>query len=348
MLELWTPVYTDVETDPDRHVTTTEAAAAGEDLELLDAYSRAVTRVVEDVAPTVVHLSRLERGRGAGGPSRGDWARAGSGSGVVLTPDGYVLTNAHVVHGAARIEVGLADGRTVPATVVGEDQATDLAVVRAEASGLHTAALGNSERLRVGQLVIAIGNPLGFQATVTAGVVSALGRSLRSENGRLIENIIQTDAARNPGNSGGPLVDTHGRVVGINTAIIQFAQGICFAIPANTAAWVAGELITKGRVRRAYLGISGQAVPLPRAQVLQLRLESGRAVYVREVQEDSPAAHAGLYPGDLLLAIDQRTVETVDDVHRHLTQVPVGARLSLRALRGTQVVELEAETVEAA
>jgi S1-C subfamily serine protease len=200
--------------------------------------------------------------------------------------------------------------------------------------------LGNSDRLRVGQLVIAIGNPLGFEATVTAGVVSALGRSLRSDSGRLIENIIQTDAALNPGNSGGPLVDSHGRVVGINTAIIAGAQGLCFAVPANTASWVAGQLITTGKVRRVYLGITGQTVPLPRAQVLSLRLEQDSAVRVREVPSGSPAARAGIRGGDLVVTVDGKPCRTVDEVHRVLAPVHVGDSVTVRVLRGTQLEEL--------
>jgi S1-C subfamily serine protease len=309
-----------------------------DDLELLDAYSRAVIQVVADVGPSVVHISRLERVRN--GP-RQELRHSGSGSGVLLTPDGYILTNAHVVHGAPGLEVRLSDGLTVGATLVGEDQATDLAVIRASGSAPATAALGNSERLRVGQLVIAIGNPLGFEATVTTGVVSALGRTLRSESGRLIENIIQTDAALNPGNSGGPLVDSHGRVIGINTAIIAGAQGLCFAVPANTASWVAGQLITTGRVRRVYLGVTGQTVPLPRAQVLALKLEAGTAVYVREAISGSPAARAGVARGDLILSIDGKAVRTVDDIHRLLTAVRAGERMTIGVLRGTRLEEIE-------
>jgi S1-C subfamily serine protease len=318
-----------------------------DDLELLDAYSRSLVRVVEDVGPTVVHISRLERAPEGRRTGRGDWGRSGSGSGVILTPDGYVLTNAHVVREAKRLEVDLSDGRTVPAHVVGEDLATDLAVVRAEASGLPAASLGNSDRLRVGQLVIAIGNPLGFEATVTAGVVSALGRSLRSDTGQLIENIIQTDAALNPGNSGGPLVDSHGRVVGINTAIIQFAQGLCFAIPSNTATWVAGQLIKNGHVSRVYLGITGQNVPLPRAQVLLLKLEAGSAVRVREAVPESPAARAGIAGGDLVVAVGGQVVRSVDDIHRRLAAVAPGERLAVRVLRGTQLVDVEVVAEEA-
>jgi S1-C subfamily serine protease len=334
----------------DEGLATQPAAAPDvqDDLELLDAYSRAVIRVVQDVGPTVVHLSRLEQFRAPGHPRNGDWVPGGAGSGVILTPDGYILTNSHVVHGAARLQVGLADGRTLPAQVVGEDPATDLAIVRVDASGLPAAALGNSDRLHPGQLVIAIGNPLGFQATVTAGVVSALGRSLRSESGRLIENVIQTDAALNPGNSGGPLVDSHGRVVGINTAIIAGAQGLCFAVPSNTATWVAGQLITGGKVRRVYLGLAGLTVPLSRSQRQVLGRGTESAVYVREVVPDGPAFQAGIAPGDLLVAVNSQPVNSVDEVHRKLTGVAIGERIRLRILRGTHATDLEALAAEAA
>lgn len=314
------------------------------DLELLDAYSRTVIQVVEDVSPAVVHIARFQRAQAPGG--RIGWRPSGSGSGVILTPDGYILTNAHVVAGAERLEVRLADGRTVSAWTAGEDPATDLAVIRADASALPTAALGNSDRLRVGQLVIAIGNPLGFEATVTAGVVSALGRSLRSEAGRLIENIIQTDAALNPGNSGGPLVDSHGRVVGINTAIIAGAQGLCFAVPANTASWVAGQLITQGKVRRVYLGVTGQTVPLPRAQVLGLKLETDGAVLVREVAPRSPAAEAGIQSGDLLLSVSGKPTRSVDEVHRALVPHRAGDEVVVRVMRGSQVEDLQVRVQE--
>jgi S1-C subfamily serine protease len=317
-----------------------------DDLALLDAYSRAVVHVVEDVSPTVIHIARLERVPEKDRGRHGEWVRGGSGSGVILTPDGYALTNAHVVAKAGRLQADLADGRKVNATVVGEDPATDLAVVRLEASGLPAAALGNSDRLRVGQLVIAIGNPLGFEATVTAGVVSALGRSLRSETGRLIDNVIQTDAALNPGNSGGPLVDSHGRVVGVNTAIIAGAQGLCFAVPSNTATWVAGQLITRGRVRRVHLGVSGHVVPLPRSQVRSLRLERGTAVLVREVVPGTPADAAGLRIHDLLIGVNDHPVGNTDEIHRLLTTVQAGDALTLRVLRGTSVVELTASAEE--
>jgi S1-C subfamily serine protease len=298
-----------------------------------------VTRVVEDVGPTVVHLARLERVRGPG--AREEWTRSGSGSGVILTPDGYILTNAHVVEDAARLEVGFADGSTAAARVVGEDPATDLAVVRADVSGLPAAALGNSERLRVGQLVIAIGNPLGFEATVTTGVVSALGRSLRGKTGRLIENIVQTDAALNPGNSGGPLVDSHGRVVGVNTAIIQFAQGICFAVPSNTATWVAGQLISSGRVRRVYLGVTGQTVPVPRGRAMALKLDLTGGVFVRERGD---ARLPGGEGGDPLRGPGHRPQRAAGPQHRRRAPVAdsrLGGRSGLRPprprLRGPRV-----------
>jgi S1-C subfamily serine protease len=319
-----------------------ETREAADDLELLDAYSRAVVRVVEDVGPAVVHIARMEPLHSSGRPATGDWGSTGTGSGVILAPDGYLLTNAHVVHDASRLEVGLADGGVVPGRVVGEDLATDLAVVRAEASGLPAAALGNSDRLRVGQLVIAIGNPLGFEATVTAGVISALGRSLRGQTGRLIDNVIQTDAALNPGNSGGPLVDSHGRVVGINTAIIQFAQGICFAIPSNTASWVAGQLISAGRVRRVYLGIAAHTIPLARAVARARRLVSDTAVYVREVTPDSPAGRAGVRPGDLLAAVNGQPLRSVDEVHRLLATISPGETVALGICRGAETLDLKA------
>ena len=325
----------------------TRSAGHTDDLELLDAYSRAVIRVVEDMSPTVVHLARLERARQRTPPRNEEWVPAGSGSGVILTPDGYILTNAHVVDGAPRLEAGFSDGRTIAARVVGEDAATDLAVVRVDTSGLPAAVLGNSDLARVGQLVIAIGNPLGFEATVTAGVVSALGRSLRSQSGRLIENIIQTDAALNPGSSGGPLVDSHGRVLGINTAIIAGAQGLCFAIPSNTATWVAGQLITRGKVRRVYIGLAGQTVPLSRSQMRAVRQATGSGVYVREVVPGSPASRAGVARGDVMATLNGEPVGSVDDVHRRLALVAAGDSVTIGVMRGADLIELQAVAEEA-
>src|SRR6058998_3791722 len=261
------------------------------DAELLDAYSRAVTGAAENVGPAVVSVEVRHRIERRGRPAR---ELPGHGSGFVFTPDGFVLTNSHVVHDATRIDAAFADGRRLRAELVGDDPDTDVAVIRVDPVALVIAELGDSGALRVGQLVIAIGNPLGFQSTVTAGVVSALGRSFRSVTGRLIDDVIQTDAALNPGNSGGPLVDSQGRVVGVNTAMILPAQGICFAIAVNTASFVVGKLIHEGRIRRSYLGVAGQNVPLHRRVVRFHDLPLESAVFVVSVEPDSPGALAGL------------------------------------------------------
>jgi S1-C subfamily serine protease len=261
---------------------------------------------------------------------------------VIIAPDGYALTNSHVVHGAGRLEATLADGSTFPARLVGDDPTTDLAVVNIDAGGLPSSDLGDSDRLRVGQLVIAIGNPFGFQTTVTAGVVSALGRSLRGQSGRLIEDVIQTDAALNPGNSGGPLVDSRGRVVGINAAIIQGAQGLCFAIPINTARWVAGLLIRDGRIQRAYLGIAGEVLRLRPSAVRDSGSIAPTGVAVVQVVPGSPAARAGIQTRDVIVALDDEQIRTVDDMHRFLTRARVGATVRVGVLRGSQRVELRA------
>ena len=307
---------------------------------LLDAYSQAVVSVAERVSPAVVNIAVTSRrlGRTPGGRTTPFEVR-GAGSGLILAPDGYVLTNSHVVHGAEKMEVTLADSRTFPAELVGEDSATDLAVIRVPGMGLPAAELGDSSKLKVGQLVIAIGNPFGFQCTVTAGVVSATGRSLRSQTGRLIENVIQTDAALNPGNSGGPLIDTRGRVVGINTAIIQHAQGICFAIPVNTARWVAGMLIKEGRVRRAYLGIAGQQRRIHPRLVRTYRLAHEVGVSVETVSANSPAWHAGIKTGDIIVAFNGEPIASVDCLHRSLSKAGIGDKASLSVIRGTDLLE---------
>lgn len=305
--------------------------------DFLDAYSQAVVTVAETVSPAVVNIgvkkavSARRRGWNYGG---NPFEAEGAGSGVIIAPDGYILTNSHVVSGASSIEVTLADGTTYPAQVVGQDADTDLAVVRIGANGLPAAQLGNSDALRVGQLVIAIGNPLGFQTTVTAGVVSATGRSLRSQNGRLIENIIQTDAALNPGNSGGPLVDTHGRVVGINTAIIAMAQGICFAVPVNTAKWVTSLIMKEGKVTRGYLGISCQQRPLNQNVIRTFNLAIKTGVAVLQLSSNSPAATAGLRPGDVIISLDNQPVPSVDQLHKLLSRNVIGKEIALTALRG--------------
>jgi S1-C subfamily serine protease len=264
----------------------------------------------------------------------------------VLTPDGYVLTNHHVVQGADRVEVRLPDGRAVAARRVGEDPHTDLALLQLPVADLAAAELGDSSRLRVGQLVVAIGNPLGFAATVTAGVVSALGRTLYSQTGRLIENVIQTDAALNPGNSGGPLADAQGRVVGVNTAVIAAAQGLCFAIPVNTARWVAAQLLREGRVRRAYLGVAAQPARLARRAVLEHRLDSEQAAQVVHVESGSAADRAGLRPGDVVVRAGDRAVRSPEDLQLALGQHVPGKPLRLWALREGQLLHLEAVPTE--
>ncbi len=308
------------------------SSAVRDDGELLDSYSRTVIGVVDRVGPAVVHVR--VRQKAAAGSRQPHREAEGAGSGVAVTPDGFVITNSHVVEQADEIEVTQADGTSFGAVVVGQDPATDLALLRGSGGGLPIAELGDSDRLRVGQLAIAIGNPYGFQNTVTSGVISALSRSLRSRTGRLIENVIQTDAALNPGNSGGPLVDSRGEVIGINTAIIQHAQGICFAIPVNTVRWVAMLLLKDGKVTRGFLGISGQTVPLPVRVVRYFNLPQESGVYVMNVAAGSPADRAGMKEGDVVIALGERTVRSVDDIHRLLTADAVGRRLDLTVLRG--------------
>jgi len=312
-----------------------------DDIEILDAYSRAVVSVVEAVGPAVVSITM---GRS---DADGRVGATGAGSGVIIAPDGYVLTNHHVVHDAGRLEATLTDGRILDAVLVGEDPSTDLALIRLGGTDLPVAALGRSASLRVGQLVVAIGNPLGFQSTVSAGVVSALGRFFRSRTGRLIENVIQTDVAVNPGSSGGPLVDSSGRVVGINTAIIAMAQGLSFAIPIDTATWVIGELLTHGRVRRAWLGLVAQNRPLDRSLVHRLAIAAAHAVEVVAVEPDGPAALAGLVAGDWILAVDGHPTGTVDEIHRRLAAATIGTPVSIAVLRGGARVGLSVTPQEA-
>jgi len=308
------------------------------DAEALDAYSRAVVGVVENVGPAVVSISR----RGPRGP-------AGAGSGVSYTPDGYVLTNAHVAAGARELEVGFTDGTTTRAHVVGFDHATDLAVVRTSELAPSHAPFGDSARLKVGQLVVAIGNPLGFSSTVSAGVVSALGRTMRARDGRAMEGIIQSDVALNPGNSGGPLVDSRGRVVGINTAIILGAQGLSFSVPIDTAKWVVAELMTTGRVRRGWLGISAQNRPLSRELARRLGLSHASGVEVSGFDERGPAAKSGLRAGDVVVRIGAQRVESVDDVHRVLGRWREASDgpLEVEVVRGHELVQLGVAPVEA-
>jgi S1-C subfamily serine protease len=309
---------------------------------LLDAYSRAVTGAVDRVSPSVVNIEvHQAAGRGRSGEPR---ERRGGGSGFIFTPDGLVLTNSHVVHDAKRVLVTLMDGRRLPAQTIGDDPASDLAVVRLdspanEALNVTAAKLGDSQQLRVGQIVIAIGSPYGFQSTVTAGVVSALGRSLRSYSGRLIEDVVQTDASLNPGNSGGPLVNSRGEVVGVNTATILPAQGICFTIGINTAKFVASRLLQEGRIRRSFIGISAQTVPLLRRVVRFYDLPRETGAVVISVEKNSPAQRAGLREGDIILSFESQAMAGVDDLHRSLSDAVVGARCNLTALRHTEKLE---------
>jgi S1-C subfamily serine protease len=303
-----------------------------ENLALLDAYSQAVVAAVAAASPSLVHVAV----RFAGGRRRGE----GGGSGFVLTPDGFLLTNSHVVSGASQVEVTLADGARVGARLVGDDPDTDLALVRIDASGLVPISRGDSRALRVGQLVIALGSPYGFQATVTAGVVSAVGRSLRGRSGRLIDGVVQTDAALNPGSSGGPLVDHRGAAVGVNTAAILPGQGISFAIPLHTAERVAAALIREGRVRRARIGLAGQTVPLPRVLVREHRLGAATGVRVLSVEPGERAAAAGVRPDDVIVGLGGEKVADVDDLQRLLGETAVGRPLALDLLRSGRRLEL--------
>ena len=307
-----------------------------DDAELLDAYSRAVIGVVEKVSPAVIGV----------GP-RGKQQKGGSGAGFLITPDGYALTNSHVVGGREIVSARTNEGDRLDAELIGDDPATDLALIRLAARDLPAAELGDSDALRVGQLVIAMGDPLGLHSTVSAGVVGALGRSMRGHQGRLIDNVVQHSAPLNPGNSGGPLVDSHGRVVGINTAIIALAQGLGFAVGASTAKWVVGELIQHGRVRRPQLGISASAVPLPQYLVRELDLLGDRAVEVVAIEAGGPANVGGITPGDLIVAVNDRVVTSVDDVHRLIGDFKNQPLLTLTIVRGHRKLDVDVKLVVA-
>jgi S1-C subfamily serine protease len=320
MLDTETTVIRD---DEAREPQPGEAGAYVSDGDLLDAYSNAVISAVDRAGRSVVHIAVRSEGR-----------RGGAGSGVVVTHDGILLTNSHVVAGARSIDVTFPDGRHSAARLLGEDQDTDLAVLRTdENSAAVPAQLHDSKAVRPGQLAIAIGNPLGFEQTVTAGVVSAIGRSLRASNGRLIDDVIQTDAALNPGNSGGPLVDSSGRVIGINTAMIMGAQGICFSVASNTALLVLTQILSHGRVRRAAIGIHGQHTIIPRHIARHAGVSQASGIRVMDVQKDSPAAQAGILSGDLIIAIDQQSVTGIDDLLRLLDHRRVGKLSAVEILR---------------
>jgi len=313
--------------------------AAANESALLDAYSQAVVNAAETVSPAVVKIDVHKRGAG-GAEARG------SGSGFIFTPDGLILTNSHVAGGAARIDVTLSDGQRFDADLIGDDPHTDLAVIRISALKLATTTLGSSRGVRVGQLSIAIGNPYGFECTVTAGVVSALGRTLRAQSGRLIDDVIQTDAALNPGNSGGPLVNSNGEVIGVNTAIIMPAQGICFATAIDTAKVVVGQLLRHGRVRRGYIGVAGQNAPLSRRVVRYFDLPVESGVRVMSIEPGSPAATAGLEEGDVIVAWDSKPVAGIDALHRLLTEQYLGASVEATVLRRAQKLTLAIRPTE--
>ncbi len=309
---------------------------------LLDAYSNAVVGSAGKISPSVVNIevTQTRNGKPTTNGSNGGGESHGSGSGFILTPDGFVITNSHVVHGASKLTVTLADGRKSSATLIGDDPDTDIGVIRIAADGLLPAALGDSDDLLVGQLVVAIGSPYGFQRTVTAGVVSAVGRSLRAYSGRLMDNIIQTDAALNPGNSGGPLVNSRGEVVGVNTATILPAQGLCFAIAINTVKFVVNLLMRDGHVRRGYIGVGGQNVPLLRRVVRFHSLEVESGILIVSVEQNSPADRAGLKEGDVVVGFDDKPVASIDDLHRHLTLVPIEVKTTVSIIRGVEKMKI--------
>jgi S1-C subfamily serine protease len=322
--------------DGDSTVAEPPARPSFVDDELLDDYSKSITKAVAKVGPAVVNI----RVHGTHRVNRRGAESGGSGSGFVIAPDGFILTNSHVVHGAVKMEVTLADGRVFAANLVGDDPETDLAVIRINASRLVHAQFGDSKSVRVGQIAIAIGSPFGFQQTVTAGVVSALGRSMRSQSGRLIDNVIQTDAALNPGNSGGPLVNSRGEIIGVNTAIILPAQGICFAIASNTAEFVTAWLIKEGVIRRSWIGVAGQNVPIHRRVVVFHRLAADHGVLVSGIEPGSPASRAGLRDGDVIVTFGGEPVSSIDELHRHLVARVIGIPSQITVIRHTEKLNL--------
>jgi S1-C subfamily serine protease len=312
------------------------------DDDAMDAYSRAVITAAEKVSPSVVYIE-VEQPIKSRRPNvpRMPQERRGSGSGFIFTPDGFILTNSHVIHGAKKIEVTLSDGHKHLADLIGDDPDTDLAVIRINAPNLVPAQLGEAQKIRVGQLVVAIGNPYGFQYSVTAGVVSALGRSLRAQSGRLMDAVIQTDAALNPGNSGGPLINSRGEVIGVNTAMILPAQGICFATSIDTAKFVASRLIRDGKVSRSYIGLAGQNVPLPRRIVRYYNLAVESGIFVISFENESPARKGGLREGDIIIGFDDQPIAGIDDLHKLLTEERIGKRSLLTIVRGVDKLTIE-------
>ena len=300
------------------------------DTRLLDAYSQTVTGVAKKVSEAVVQI-RVDKPRAPG--RRGPGQPSGGGSGFIISSDGYIVTNCHVVSNATQVKVVLQDGRELLAKPIGEDPATDIAVVQIDADRLSTIGFGDSDQLQVGQLAIAIGNPFGFQYSLTAGVVSALGRTLRSESGRLIDDVIQTDAALNPGNSGGPLVNSFGEVIGVNTAVILPAQGLCFAVASNLAQYVVGKLIIDGKVRRGYIGIAGQQVPLPQRTAASLQLTVKSGVLVQQIEPDAPAYNSELEQGDVIIGFNGESVHSIDNLHKLLDENTIGKKMELLVLR---------------
>lgn len=312
--------------DPQQHATPSPSDDA-----LLDAYSQTVVKVARKVSDAVVQI-KVDKPKGRRRRA-GRSQPYGTGSGFIISTDGYIVTNSHVVNGAQKIQVNLQDGRQFTANLIGDDPATDIAVVQIRAENLSTVTFGNSEALQVGQIAIAIGNPYGFQYSLTAGVVSALGRTLRSESGRLIDDVIQTDAALNPGNSGGPLVNSRGEVIGVNTAVILPAQGICFAVASNLVQYVVGKLIIEGKVRRGYIGIAGQMIRLNAKVASYHKLEVRSGVLVQNIEADSPAYNAELRQGDVIVALNNKKIASIDDLHRLLNEESIGQKLELQVLR---------------
>lgn len=312
------------------------------DAEALDAYSRTVIQVARSVSDAVVQIKVARTTN----PSKRHPQAGGAGSGFLIAADGLLVTNSHVVHGAKKVEVALQDGRRFEGKVVGEDPATDLALLRISGDSFKTVEFGNSERLQVGQLAVAIGNPYGFQYSVTAGVVSALGRTLRSESGRLIDDVIQTDAALNPGNSGGPLVDSNGRVIGVNTAVILPAQGICFAVASNLAEFIIGKLIAEGKVRRGFIGIAGQMVRFDPRMVARLQLPVPSGVLIQQINPRGPAQQAGLENGDVIIGFEEAPVHSIDDLHKQLSEQTIGKEKIIRVFRNGKVLSFSVVPTE--